>query len=179
MLGLTWWMLGDEFIDIPSLGWVEISDDNYDYYHKTITTVFFLWWCHQAPGLGFSALRRRLRTGCQSRVDGAGAPELLGQEGQRCSKWRCLKMGPKMVSFVARIIMIHWNWCSCSDLSQWVCLRKGCTHVYPMQIWYQNMTQQWTLGVPCFQMNPSWIFKNGVELSQPVSDWFNWTDRKD
>ena len=36
-------MLGDEFIDIPSFGWVETnpSDDNYDYYRKTITTVFF------------------------------------------------------------------------------------------------------------------------------------------
>ena len=97
MLGLPWWMLGDEFIDIPSLGWVETnpSDDNYDYYHKTHNYRFFLWWCHQAPGLGFSALRRRLRTGGQSRVDGAGAPELPGQEGHRCSKWRCLKMGPQ------------------------------------------------------------------------------------
>lgn len=179
MLGLTWWMLGDEFIDIPSLGWVEISDDNYDYYHKTITTVFFCGGATRHP-----VLVSQLSDDDFARVANLAltAPVRLncwGKRGKGVPNGGVWKWGPKMVSFVARIIMIHWNWCSCSDLSQWVCLRKGCTHVYPMQIWYQNMTQQWTLGVPCFQMNPSWIFKNGVELSQPVSDWFNWTDRKD
>lgn len=155
MLGLPWWMLGDEFIDIPSFGWVETnpSDDNYDYYRKTITTVFFVVvppgarsWFLSSPtttshGWPISRWRRRCAW-------------IAGARGAKVFQMEVFENGaPKwLVSDPLELMLMFWPFPK-------VCLRKGCTHVYPMQIRYQNMTQQWTFRGTLFPDEPKLDFQ--------------------